>query len=100
MEALVALQTYFKDLKNADYKITQHKIPASPLIMYIVKLPKNQYIHVYVNDESDYSISLHLLNLDTGEKSRISSDFRCQSLKEVLDQMRPTFEHIDDIDEF
>lgn len=94
------LQAYFKKYPQCpEHEITQHKIPGSHLVMYVVKLPKNQYIHVYINNDNDYTLSLHKLNLDTGEKSRVSCDFRTQSITDVLDTMRPSFEHQGDLDD-
>lgn len=86
------LQDYFEKIE-CPYKITKHKMPGSRLELYIVKLDRRQYIHVYINSDNDFTASLHKLDMNTGEKIRISSDIRDTNIAEILDKMRPTFEN-------
>lgn len=81
---------YFDGTNLEEVMVSEYK-GANKSKMYIVKRGL-QYIHVIKNGDNDYTASLHLLDMCSGEKRRISADFREQSIKDVLDPIMPSFQ--------
>jgi hypothetical protein len=89
---LYNLHCYFENTSFKGWQISKHKMMKNSPEMFIVKIGL-QYLHVYVNGEDDYTVSLHLLDLKTGEKQRISADFRESSLANILDKIIPSMQN-------
>lgn len=86
------LVNYFDGVGFEEFLVTRHNFHGNKQEMYIVKRGL-QYIHVHVNGPSDYTSNLHHLNINTGEKIRISADFRETSIKDILDPLLPSLQN-------